>query len=256
MEIAVCIRRVPDTAEAELEVASDGRGIELEDLSWDINEWDNFAVETAVQLKEKHGGRVTALTVGPEDDEEVLRRALAMGADAAVHLNDPAFVDLDAHGIAMALVAALETPVDLVLCGAISSDRGTGAVGGLLAARLDVPYVALATALDVADGVATVRHEVEGGQERVVAVDLPAVVSVQTGICEPRYVSIRGIRKVAGAEIPVKDAAALGVTAERRIQLEEVFVPPRGEGAEILEGDDEEMVEALVERLYKEGGLS
>jgi len=256
LEIAVCIRRVPDTAEAELEVASDGRGIELEDLPWDINEWDNFAVETAVQLKEKHGGRVTALTVGLEDDEEVLRRALAMGADAAVHLHDPAFADLDAHGIAAALAAAFDTPVDLVICGAISSDRGSGAVGGLLAARLGVPFVALATALEVADGVATVRHEVEGGRERVVAVDLPAVVSVQTGISEPRYVSIRGIRKVAGAEIPVKDAAALGVTTERRIQLEEVFVPPRGEGAEILEGSDEEMVEALVERLYREGGLS
>ena len=256
MEIAVCIRRVPDTAEAELEIAGDGRSIELEDLSWDTNEWDNFAVETAVQLKEKHGGKVTALTVGPEDDEEVLRRALAMGADSAVHINDPAYENLDPHGLAEILAAELGTSYDLVLCGAISADLGQGAVGGLLAARLGAPFVALATALEVSDGVATVRHEVEGGRERVVAIDLPAVVSVQTGICEPRYVSIRGIRKVAGAEIPVRDAAALGVTPDPRIQLEEIFFPPKGEGAEILEGDDEEMVEALVERLYKEGGLS
>ena len=251
MEIVVCVRRVPDTAEAELEVRGDGLDVKHDDLPFEINEWDNFAVETAVRLKEEHGAHVTAITVGGEDDEEVLRRALAMGADDAVHVRGNA---PDPHGVARALadaIGSLGTPCDLVLCGAVSSDRGFGAVGGLLAGKLGVPMVALATALDVREGVAKVRHEVEGGLERVVEVDLPAVVTVQTGIHEPRYVSIRGIRKVAGAEIPVHEAGDL----DPRVRTEAVFFPPRGEGAEILEGSDEEVVDALIERLRAKGGI-
>jgi electron transfer flavoprotein beta subunit len=260
MNIIVCIKRVPDLAEAELEVRSDGQGVVEDDLAWGINEWDNVAVEAAVALKEEHGGAVTALTVGAaEDDEDVLRRALAMGADEAIQLRDPAFLAADAHGIAAALHAAISgRPFDLVLCGAVSGDLGQGAVGGLLAAALDVPMIALATGLTVADGTATVRHEVEGGLERVVSLDLPALVTVQTGLCEPRYVSIRGIRKVAGADIPVKDAAALGLDAAAlapRVKLVEMFPPPRGEGAEMLEGDEDTMAEALVERLHQRGAI-
>jgi len=262
MEIIVCIKRVPDVSEVEVEVDRSGLGIEEADLVYGINEWDNFAIEAAVQLKEAHGGRVTAVTVGGDEDEEVLRRALAMGADEALHLMDPAFEGSDGEGIATILHKAISArPHDLVLTGAISGDGGSGQVGGMLAAKLGIRQVALATALTVDRSLATVRHEVEGGLERVVELDLPALVTVQTGINEPRYVSIRGIRKVSGMEIPVTTAADLGLDAATvgrdgaRVVTEELFLPPRGEGAELLEGDDEEMVDTLIERLREKGGL-
>jgi len=262
MEIIVCVKRVPDTAELEVEIDSSGTGIEERDLAYGINEWDNFAVEAALNLKEEHGGKVTAITVGGEDDEEVLRRALAMGADEAVHLMDSAFEGSDAQGIATILHKAIAArPFDLVLTGAISSDRSSGQVGGMLAAMLGVPQVVLATDLKVSDGTATVAHEVEGGLERVVELDLPALVSVQTGLNEPRYVSIRGIRKVSKMEIPVQTAGELGLDTSSvgstgaMVMVEELFLPPKGEGAEMLEGDDEEMVEQLVAKLREQGGV-
>jgi electron transfer flavoprotein beta subunit len=262
MEVIVCIKRVPDVAEVEVEVNRSGAGIDEADLVYGINEWDNFAVEEAVRIKEKHGGKVTAMTVGDEESEEVLRRALAMGADEALHLRDPAFDGSDAFATATILHKAISSrSFDLVLTGAISGDVGNGQVGGMLAALLGIPQVALATGIEAEGGKATVRHEVEGGLERVVELDLPAVVTVQTGINEPRYVSIRGIRKVAGVEIPAAGAADLGLSPEKcggagsRVQLEELFLPPAGKGAEILEGTPEEAVEKLIERLREKGGL-
>ncbi len=262
MDIIVCVKRVPDLSEAEVDIDRSGLAVEADDMVYEINEWDNFAVETAVRLKEEHGGSVTALTVGGEDDEDVLRRALAMGADEAIHLIDPLFKGADAYGIASILCKTISSrPHDLVLTGAISSDEGGGQIGGMLAAMLDIPQVALAIGLEVKGETATVRHEVEEGLERVVELDLPALVTVQTGINEPRYVSIRGIRKVSGKEIPALSAADLGFDpgsvgeSAALVRTEELFLPPKGEGAEILEGDDEEMVEKLIERLRERGGV-
>jgi electron transfer flavoprotein beta subunit len=262
MEIVVCVKRVPDTAELEIEINRSGSGIEERDLAYGVNEWDNFAIEAALALKEEHGGKVTAITIGGEDDEEVLRRALAMGADEAIHLSDPAFEGSDAQGIATILHKAISArPFDLVLTGAVSSDRSSGQVGGMLAALLDIPQVVLATDLKIEGGKATVAHEVEGGLERVVELDLPALVSVQTGLNEPRYVSIRGIRKVSSMEIPLQNASELGLDASSlgaagaMVTVEEIFLPPKGDGAEMLEGDDEEMVEQLVGKLREQGGL-
>lgn len=262
MEIIVCVKRVPDTAELEIEIDRSGSGIEERDLAYGVNEWDNFAIEAALAIKEEHEGKVTAITIGGEDDEEVLRRALAMGADEAVHLMDSAFDGSDAQGIATILHKAITArPFDLVLTGAISSDRSSGQVGGMLAAMLGIPQVVLATDLEVEGGKAIVAHEVEGGLERKVELDLPALISVQTGLNEPRYVSIRGIRKVSKMEIPMQnagdlelDTAAVGA-AGAKVSVEELFLPPKGEGAEMLEGDDEEMVEQLVAKLREQGGL-
>jgi len=262
MEIIVCVKRVPDTAELEIEIDRSGSGIEERDLAYGVNEWDNFAIEAALAIKEKHEGKVTAITIGGEDDEEVLRRALAMGADEAVHLMDSAFDGSDAQGIATILHKAITArPFDLVLTGAISSDRSSGQVGGMLAAMLGIPQVVLATDLKVEGGKAIVAHEVEGGLERKVELDLPALISVQTGLNEPRYVSIRGIRKVSKMEIPVQNAGDLELettavgAAGAKVSVEELFLPPKGEGAEMLEGDDEEMVEQLVAKLREQGGL-
>jgi electron transfer flavoprotein beta subunit len=262
MEIFVCVTRVPDVSEVEIELDRSGRSVVEDDFDFGINEWDNFALECAIRLKEARGGRVTAISVGDEDAEEVLRRGLAMGADAALRLWDPSFASSDSWGIATILHRALARGrCDLVLSGAISADGGHGQVGGFLAGMLDYPFVALATALEIEDRVATVRHEVAGGREQVVDLELPAVISVQTGICEPRYVSIRGIRKVSGAEIPVLGAADLGLDGgpvgegAARVRLEGLSMPERGAGAEILEGDAESQVAELVARLADRGVL-
>lgn len=262
MDIIVCVARVPDVAEADIEIAPDGRGIEEQDLAWGINEWDNFAVEAALRLHEEHGGTVTVMTVGDEEDEEVLRRALAMGATDAVRLADPAFEGSDAAGIARILHAAIEDrPHDLVLTGAVTADGGSGHVGPMLAALLGLPHVSLATDLSADGAVARVRHEVEAGLERVVELDLPALVTVQTGLNEPRYVSIRGIRKVRKMEIPALSAADLGLDPATvgapgaRVVVRELFHPPKGEGAEILEGDVDTVAGQLIERLRERGGI-
>ena len=262
MEIIVCLRRVPDLSEADIEIGRDGVSLEDDDLDYDVNEWDNFAIEAAVRLKEEHGGRVTAMTVGDEEAEDVLRRALAMGADEAVHLMDDAFEGSDALGTATILQRAIaDRPYDLILTGAISADEARGQVGPMLAAMLDIPVVALATELSVEGGTATVQHEVEGGLERITRMVLPALVSAQTGLNEPRYVSIRGIRKVSGMEIPVLEAGDLDLdgsqvgVAAAAVTVEEIFLPPRGGGAEMLEGSEETLVEQLVERLQREGAF-
>lgn len=262
MEIYVCIKRVADTSEVEIEVDRSGLALEEDDFSWDINEWDNFAVEAAVQLKEEHGGNVTAITVGSEDDEEVLRRALAMGCDQAIHCSDPAFENGDAWEVAQVLATTLKgKALDLLLFGAISADENRGQVGGFVAGLLDLPLVSLATALKVEDGKAIVQHEVENGLERVREVDLPAVITVQTGINEPRYVSIRGIRKVGSMEIPTCSLNELRLTDEsfgasaRRVRLEELRLPAHGDGAQILEGRDEEMIDKVVDFLQEKGAL-
>jgi len=262
MDIIVCVKRVPDIAEAEVDIDSSGRGIQLGTLGYVINEWDNFAIEAAVSLVEAHGGKVTVVTVGGEDDEDVLRRALAMGADEALRLTDPAFEGSDSYGIASILNKAIaDIPYDLLLTGAVSGDVGGGRVGPMLAAMAGIPHVCLATKLSVEGGTARVHHEVEGGLERIVELDLPALVTVQTGMNEPRYVSVLGIRKAGRKPLRAADAAEIGVapdtvgTVGAQVRIDEMFLPPKGEGAEILAGEDEETVATLVERLCQQGGI-
>jgi electron transfer flavoprotein beta subunit len=259
MEIVVCIKRVPDLAEVDVRIDSSGRSLDDSDFSWGMNEWDSFALEAALRLREAHGGSVTAITVGDDDAEDVLRRALAMGADRARHLTDSLLADHDPMIVAKVLAAALRSqPFDLILFGAVSSDLGNAVVGGAVAGLLDLPQVSLATGIELREDRLEVRHEVEAGSERVVELDLPAVVTVQTGIHEPRYVSIRGIRKVANVEIPVEDAGALGLDAgelDSRLSIEELSPPPVGAGAELLQGSTEEVVATIVTRLRERGGL-
>ncbi len=257
MDIFVCIKRVPDVSETEVTIAPNGTSIVDADLDFGLNEWDAFAVEEAIRLREQHGGKVTAVTIGPEESEDELRRALAMGADEAVRIDVPEPAVLDALGAARLLHAFFGGKTfDLILTGAVASDTGSGQVGGMLAGLLDVPQVALATDVDIADGSVTVQHEVEGGVERVVEFSLPAVVSVQTGLNEPRYVSIRGIRRVSGAEIGVIRPEELGAPPPpARVRTVELMIPPRGKAGELLEGDPEEVVDQLIVLLREKGGL-
>ena len=262
MEILVCVKRVPDTSENEIEVNRDGTDIDRDDLVYSVNEWDNYAVEEAIQIRDKVGGNITVVSVGDEESEEVLRREMAMGADQGLQLSDDAFENSDGRGVAAILKAAVDKgKYDLILTGA-QADDGAGQVGGMLAAMLDWPYASLVNTLDVLDGSKIkVGREIAGGNQEMNEIGLPCVLSIQTGINEPRYVGIRGIRKVASVDIPIHGAADLGIApdavgeAGARAKRLDYFVPDLGAGAEMLEGSTDEITDKLIELLKAKGGI-
>ena len=262
MEILVCVKRVPDTAENEIEVSRDGADIERDDLVYSVNEWDNYAVEEAIQIVDNVGGAVTIVSLGDEESEEIIRREMAMGADNGILVSDDAFERSDGKGVASILKAVVEKGnYDLILTGA-QADDGAGQIGGMLAAMLDVPYASVVNTIEVLnDAQLKIGREIEGGNQEMNEIALPCVLSIQTGINEPRYVGIRGIRKVASVDIPVLGAADLGIDAAgvgesgARVKRIDYFVPQLGEGAEILEGSNEEVAEKLIDLLKAKGGI-
>lgn len=264
MEILVCARRVPDTSENEIELNSAGNDIERDELVYSVNEADNYAVEEALQIVAKVGGNVTVVTVGGEDDEEILRRQMAMGANHGVLLTDDAFAGSDGRGIAAILKGFVQKGnYDLVLTG-VQAEDGAAQVGGMLAAMLDYPFASLVSSIEV-EGLAgkklKVSREIEGGNREISEIDLPCVLSIQTGINEPRYVGMRGIRAVASVPIPTYgvsdldiDRSAVGQAAAKVNRID-YFMPTLGKGAEMLEGSREENIEKLVELVAAKGGL-
>ncbi len=263
MEILVCVRRVPDTSENEIQLNSAGNDIERDDLVYSVNEPDNYAVEEALQIAARDGGNVTVVTVGGDEDEEVLRREMAMGANQGVLISDEAFNGSDGRGIATILKAFVQkNHYDLILTG-IQAEDGGAQVGGMLAALLDYPFASLVNSIAVLDGgKLKVSREIEGGNREMNEIDLPCVLSIQTGINEPRYVGMRGIRQVASVEIPTYGASDLGVDpatvgeAGAKVKRVDYFVPALGKGAEILQGSQEEIIDKLMELMKAKGGLN
>ena len=263
MNIIVCVKRVPDTAEADISIDKSGKDIDKSGLAFDLNEWDSYAIEEAILLKEKLGGTVTVLSVGGEESNESLRKCLAMGADDAIRLSDPAFNGSDGYATAKILAEAIrKIPYDLILTGTQAEDDGYGQVGVAMAELLGVPHASLVNRIEVQEKKVKAHRELEGGLEEVIEIDLPALLTIQTGINEPRYVSIMGIRKVAKKEIKVLGASDLNLKPEEvgltgsDTRLEKVFLPPMGEGAEILEGKPEEVALKVFDILKDKGGLT
>ena len=261
MEILVCARRVPDTSENEITLNNGGNDIERDELVYSINEADNYAVEEALQIRDRVGGNVTVITVGGEDDEEILRRELAMGANQAVLVSDEAFTGADGKGIATILKDFVKKGhYDLILTG-VQADDGAAQVGGMLAAMLDHPFASLVCSITVEDGKLRVEREIEGGNREINEIDLPCVLSIQTGINEPRYVGMRGIRQVASVPIPTLGAADLGSDssavgeAAAKVKRVDYFVPAAGKGAQILSGSREENADKVLELVAARGGL-
>lgn len=261
MEILVCVRRVPDTSENEIQLNAAGNDIERDELVYSINEADNYAVEEALQIRDRVGGNVTVVTVGAEDDEEILRRQLAMGANQAVLLYDEAFAGSDGKGIATVLKDFIQKGnYDLILTG-VQADDGAAQVGGMLAAMLDYPFASLVNAITVEDGRLKVSREIEGGNREINEIDLPCVLSIQTGINEPRYVGMRGIRQVASVPIPTVGASDLGIAqgtvgeVAAKVKRIDYFVPALSKGAEMLNGSREENAEKVLELVGAKGGL-
>ncbi|MGA2346268.1 MAG: electron transfer flavoprotein subunit beta/FixA family protein [Candidatus Sulfotelmatobacter sp.] len=253
---------MPDTSENEIELNSAGNDIERDELVYSINEADNYAAEEALQIVARVGGNVTVVTVGGEDDEEVLRREMAMGASHGVLITDDAFNGSDGRGIATILKAFVQKgSYDLILTG-VQAEDGAAQVGGMLAAMLDYPFASLVTSIEVLDGrKLKISREIEGGNKEMNEIDLPCVLSIQTGINEPRYVGMRGIRAVAAVPIPTFGASQLGVDpgtvgeAPARVKRVDYFVPVLGKGAEMLHGSREENVDRVLELVAANGGL-
>jgi len=262
VEILVCAKRVPDTSENEIQLNAAGNDIERDDLVYSINESDNYAVEEALQIVSKVGGSVTVVTVGSDEDEEILRREMAMGASHGVLINDEAFVGSDGRSIATILAAFVKkSNYDLVLTG-VQAEDGAAQVGGMLAALLDYPFASLVTSTEVLDGKKLkISREIAGGNREVNEIDLPCVLSIQTGINEPRYVGMRGIRQVASIPIPTPTAAELGIdpatvgAGAAKVKRVDYFVPALGKGAEMLEDSREENIDKLIELIAAKGGL-
>jgi electron transfer flavoprotein beta subunit len=260
MNVIVCLKRVPDVAEIDLQVDASGKSIKTEGLSYVLNDWDNYALEEAIRIKEKTGGKVYALTVGEEADEEVLRRALALGAEGALRVWDPSLSEIDPYVIALLLSKTIKDnaiPFDLILTGVQAQDDGYAQVGPILAELLSIPHVTLVNRLELQEKRVKVKRELEGGLEEELEVELPALFTIQSGINEPRYVSILGIKRVAKKEIKVLDLSALKLDLGEvlpKIKVEKLFPPPVGKGAEILKGSLDEISEKLLE-IFEKGGV-
>ncbi len=262
MEILACVRRVPDTSENEIELDSATNDIRRDELVYSVNEPDNYAVEEAIQIVGRIGGNVTVVTVGGEEDEEVLRREMAMGANQGVLICDEAFDGSDGKGIATILRAFVQKGhYDLILTG-VQAEDGGAQVGGMLAALLDYPFASLVNSIEVLEGgKLKISREIEGGTREINEIELPCVLSIQTGINEPRYVGMRGIRQVASANIPALSASDLGIEentvgeAAAKVRRDDYFVPAAGKGAKMLQGSREAIIEKLVELLKDKGGL-
>jgi electron transfer flavoprotein beta subunit len=260
MNIVVCVRQVPEVADAGLEIDKEGTEILKEDLVMDINEWDNYAVEEAVRIKEAYGGKVTVVTLGDEDCEDVLRTALAMGAEEAILINEEGFELSDAAGIAQGLYRAIrDLSFDLLLTGAQCSDDGWAQVGLILAEYLGLPYASLVVGIEISEGKMIVQRELESNTVEKVEIPIPAALTIQTGINNPRYVSIMGIQKVRKIEIRETDSEELGLSEEEiglkgsSVASQKLSLPPVGEGAEILTGSLSEICEKTTQIIRDKG---
>jgi len=257
MDIVVCVKRVPLTEEVDLVIDEQKKGIRKDQLAFVLNDWDNYAIEEAILIKEKYGGTVTAVTVGNEDDEEVLRRCLAMGADRAIRVEAGDMSRLDSYGISKILCRVVkEQPYDLIFTGVLANDDYHSMVGMMMAEELGINHTNMVTGIEMEDGKLRTTSELEGGLGEVSIVELPTLLAIQTGINEPRYVSILGIRKAAKKELKVIDLSELGMADEElapRAFIDEVYLPPETEGAEMLSGDPDTIATDVIAILTKKG---
>jgi len=262
MDIIVCIKRVPETAEADVKIDASGRNIVQEGLVFNINETDNYALEEALLIKEKAGGTVSLLTMGSKESDDTLRMGLAKGADTAIRVSDPTFIESDGIATARILASVVQSmSYDLILTGCMASDDGYGQVGPALAEFLQIPHATMVTKVELRDGFAQVSRELEGGLLEVLNIRLPAVLAVQTGINEPRYASIMGIAKASKKEILLKGLQDLPLQADdvgrkgSKTWIEAIRKPVQEKMAEIIPGTPEEAA-ATLSVLLKERGLA
>jgi electron transfer flavoprotein beta subunit len=255
VDIVVLIKQVPDTATRVQDRVKDGQ-VDLEGVTWVVNPYDEYAVEEALLTKERLGGTVTLVTMGPERAESALKDMLALGADEAVLLTDPAFEGLGPRGTAQVLAAAVrKLPHEMVWTGWKGVDNDQGLVPIYLAQELDYPHVSFVSDFELDGSRATAKRDVEGGKE-VLETDLPAVFTAQKGLNEVRYASLKGIMAVKRKQIPVWDAAELGLDtstlAGSAVETVAIERPPERQAGRVIEGAPAEAAGELVKLLHEE----
>jgi electron transfer flavoprotein beta subunit len=250
VKIVVAVKQIAVLGD-EVEFTDDERDVDPDYLDYALNEWDTFATEEALRLCEASGdGEVVVVSVGHEDAEEAMRRCLAMGADRGIRVDSEERLDPIQVARALAEVVRAESP-DLVFTGVQSADAVQAATGTALAELLDLPRVAVVTKIELGDGKATVNRELEGGILDVVEIDTPALFTIQTGINEPRYATLRAIKQAEEKEIDVRPPGDLG---EPAYQVKKMFVPPKGEGAEMLNGSAADVAQKIKEIVEEHTG--
>lgn len=247
MKILVCIKQVPDMA-SRFKVNGEGIWYDETDLAFRMNEYDEYAVEQAVQLKEQQGGQpdITVLSIGPDRVVEMIKKALAMGCDRGVHIQDNASFRKDPWQIASTIaVFARDKNFDLIFFGMQSQDRGSGQVGAIVAEVLGIPCATTVVGFAFADGVITAKRELEGGIKAVVKLKLPALITCQLGLNTPRYPTLPNIMKAKKKEllaIPIADF----LKEKELVATASAYSPAKKGSGVILEGDVNDMVVRLV----------
>jgi electron transfer flavoprotein beta subunit len=259
MKVMVCLKQVPHQ-DARLDVAASGTWIQEDNIKFEINSYDTYALEEALRIKDAGESEVVVVSIGPDRVTQALRTALGMGADRAIHVKDPALDGSDALGSAkvLAAIAKQESP-DVVLCGMMSDDGNFAAIPPMLAELLDMPSAMGVVSATSTNGSVHVERELEGGAMEVVELPRPCVLAIQTGANQVRYASLKGIMQAKKKPVDVKTAADLGVADQAgagaaKVKIEKVYVPPKADRAAILTGSTGEIVTQLVAKI-KELGL-
>lgn len=249
MKIIVAIKQVP-VRDSQLRVDANGRWIQESDLNFEINEPDAYALEEALQLKEKHGGEVVALCAGPARAAQTIREALAKGADRAIHIEEENLNTLDTLGVAKLLAGPVkaENP-DLILTGLQSDDLGYGQTGVVLAELLGIASSTIIMQVEVNGTSIRVKRELEDGWFQHITMPLPAVLTIQSGINKLRYATLMGIKKAKSKEIKKVTLAELGAAAKATATIEKIYIPHKSKQTQIFEGDAKTAAAKLVEKL-------
>ena len=249
MKICVLIKQVPDK-DSSIKIGEDQLTIDENNITWVSNESDNYALEEALQLKEKHNGEVIVCTLGKDSARQVLKDALAKGADRGIFISDSSFDSLDILSIGKVIASALEKEnFDLILSGLQSDDQGNSQLGLILAELLNMSHGTLSMGTEmVDDSTIKVKKELESGWFQWTNLTLPASISIQSGINSPRYATLKGImmvKKKTVDEITINDLSLDSV--ESRVKLNKIYVPEKTKETRFIEGSSEEISEKLVE---------
>ena len=259
MKVMVCLKQVPHQ-DARLDVAGDGSWIQEDNIKFEINSYDTYALEEALRIKDAGEAEVVVVSIGPDRVTQALRTALGMGADRAVHVKDPEADASDVLGVAKILAAvAKQGNPDVIFSGLMADDGNFAAIPPMLAELLGMPSATGVTATEIGDASIRVERELEGGAVDVVDLPRPCLIAIQTGANQVRYASLKGIMQAKKKPVDVKSVADLDLAgqvgeAAARVKIDKIYVPPKADRAEILEGSTDEVVSQLVGKI-KELGL-
>lgn len=259
MKVMVCLKQVPHQ-DARLDVKADGSWIQEDNIKFEINSYDTYAVEEALRLKDKTGAEVVVVSIGPDRVTQALRTALGMGADRAIHVNDPAAIGADALGTAKILAAIAKAEnADVIFAGLMADDGNGASIPPMVAELLDIPSATGVLAMNADGGTIKAERELEGGALEVVEMPQPCLIAIQSGANQVRYASLKGIMQAKKKPVDVKSLADLGLAGSvggdnNKTAIKKIYVPKKGDSAEILKGSPDEVVAQLVTKI-KELGL-